>query len=250
MAGAAARWVTLGAVRPPSAAPGSIADRDGLAVHPEARNWLADGLLHVVHQFQRFFRTGASITRHPRQFATDWVSGEFRVFNPLAFFATAAGITGTLSLLVERITHHGGGLSSTEFIVHGLDPYISYFLLGLLCHGFLKPLGARRGWYMTLGMSLFAGGGPAAAAEILTQGLKLAMHAATGETESLTSATLDAVAAGSVLLANGVFLVAFALGLAGLHRLRLWRIAVALIAAQAALSVIRVLLFKYVIPEE
>jgi hypothetical protein len=225
----------------------ALPDKGADAIHPEARNWLMDGLHHLGESFMRFFRTGARITRHPRQFAEDWASGEFRAFNPLAFFATAAGVTGTLGLFVERIAHHGGTPSSTDFIVHELDPYLRYFLLGLLCHAFLKPLGARRPWYMTLGISLFAGGGPAALADTLAYGLQVAVSLTPGQT---AAAAVDRVAAGSLLLANGVFLIVLALGLAGIHRLRLWRIVVSLFAAEVALGVIRVLLFKFVIPEE
>jgi hypothetical protein len=225
-------------------------EADGLAVDPQARNWLRDGLAHVVQGFTRFFLTAAHITRHPRRFAVDWANGELRAFNPLGFFATAAGVTETVGLVVDRITGQGASSSAVDFVVQSVDPYVSYFLLGLLCHGFLKPLGARGPWSMTLGMSLFAGGGPAAAADILTHLLRLAVGVLPKESEWRVSSTVDVVAAGSILLANAVFLVAFALGLAGIHRLRLGRILVALVAASLALAVIRVLLFKFVIPME
>jgi hypothetical protein len=214
----------------------------------DARNWVIEGFRHVAHSFASFFRTAARVTLHPRAFAVEWASGEFRAFNPLGFFATAVGITGTLAVLVERVTREAESVSWTSFIVHELDPYVSYALLGLLCHLCLKPLGGRRPWYMTLGIALFAGGGPAAVADILTCGVRLAAWAAS-ESEMLV-ASVDWVAAGSILLARAVFLVALALGLAGIHRLRLWRIGVALAMAEVLVSVIRVLLFKYVIPEE
>jgi hypothetical protein len=220
-----------------------------LEVHPEARNWLVDGFRHVGRELALFFLTAARITRHPHQFAVAWASGEFRAFNPLAFFATAVGVTGTLGVFVERIVREAESVSLTSFVVHEIDPYLSCFLLGLLCHACLKPLGARRPWYLTLGISLFAGGGPAAVADVLTSGLKLGAWAAS-ESDSIAATAVDSVAAGSILLAEGVFLVAFALGLAGIHRLRLWRIVVALVMAEALVSVIRVLLFKFVIPED
>jgi hypothetical protein len=223
---------------------------DGLAIQAQARDWLRDGLRHVVQGFTQFFVTAAHITRHPRQFAIEWVSGDFRAFNPLGFFATAAGVTETVGLVVDRLSGQGARSSALDLVVSSVDPYLSYFLLGLLCHAFLRPLGARRPWSLTLGMSLFAGGGPAAAADVLAHLVRLAVTPLTGDSESLVSSAVDVVAAGSLLAANAVFLAAFALGLAGIHRLRLPRILLALIAASVALSVIRVLLFKFVIPVE
>jgi hypothetical protein len=230
------------------AAPGDAVLSD--EIHPETRNWLLDGFRHVVASFLLFFRTAARITRHPRQFALDWSRGSFRVFNPLAFFATSAGVTGTLGVIVEHLTHEAGSVSTTDFVVHELEPYLQYFLLGLLCHAFLKPLGARRPWYLTLGISLFAGGGPAALADVLAYGLRLALALGLGEAQAVGASVVDTVAAGSILVANGVFLLVLALGLAGIHRIRLWRIVLALAAAELALSGLRVLLFKFVIPEE
>src|SRR2546423_2013586 len=83
-------------------------DAAALAIHPEARNWLAHGLRHIAEQFALFVRTAVEITRHPRRFAASWAAGEFRAFNPLAFLATAGGITGTLGLFVDKITQQSG----------------------------------------------------------------------------------------------------------------------------------------------
>ena len=218
------------------------------------RNWLVDGFHHVAEQFALLFATAARFTRHPRQFSIDWAEGRFRAFNPLAFFATAAGVTGTLGVLVERATAGEGAraVSTMGFVLQEVEPYASYFLLGLLCHLCLVPLvgRGRRPWHTTLGISLFAGGGPAAAADILVFGLQVGLKIGSDDSEAVASAAVDYLAAGSILLANGVFLVAFAAGLAGVHRVRLWRILVALVAALALLSAIRVALFKLVIPQE
>lgn len=222
---------------------------DGDAVHPEIRNWLVEGFRHSLHTFALFFRTGAQFTRHPGRFARAWARGELRAFNPLAFMATGAGLTATVGLLVERIMHPGGGFSLVDFVVGEIDPYLRYLLLGALCHAFLRLLGAWRPWYVTAGIALFAGGGPASAADILTQAITLAVHGPAARAESSTSTLLTAVVAGGVLLANAVFLMALALGLAGVHRLRMWRIALSLLAAEIALALIRVGLFKFVIPE-
>lgn len=225
------------------------------AVARRPRNWLADGFHHLGEQFALLFRTAARFTRHPRQFSIDWAEGRFRAFNPLAFFATAAGVTGTLGVLVERATAGEGtrAMSTTMgFVLQEVEPYASYFLLGLLCHLCLVPLvgRGRRPWHTTLGISLFAGGGPAAAADVLGFGLQVALRVSRDEAGALTSAAVDSLAAGSILLANGVFLVAFAAGLAGVHRVRLWRILVALLVALGLLAVLRVVVFKLVIPGE
>jgi hypothetical protein len=218
-----------------------------LAVHADARNWVVAGLRHATGELALFFRTAGRIIRHPRQFATEWAQGEFRAFNPLIFLATAAGVTGAFGLVVDRLTDQPGSSSLADLIVGTVEPYANYLLLGLLCHVFLRLLGARRPWYMTLGISLFAGGGPAAAADLLADGVRLVVGRVARDVDS---AVVDGVAAGSILLANGVFLVVFALGLSAIHRLRLWRILVSLLAAEIALSAVRVLVFKLVLPEE
>jgi hypothetical protein len=229
---------------PSIAAEAPRADEKSISIHPDIQNWLLDGLHHTWESFERFFRTGARMMVQPRQFAADWAHGELRAFNPLGFFATSVGVTSTLGLLVGRLVRPSASHTSVEFLVHEFDPYLQYFLLGLLCHAFLKLFGVKRPWFLTLGVSLFAGGGPAAAADLLTEALTVVISLGAGASESLTASVVSTVAVGGILVANLAFFVTFALGLAGIHRLKHWRIIVALLGAQVTLALLRVLFFK------
>jgi hypothetical protein len=219
-------------------------EEKSISIHPDIQNWLVEGLHHTWEQFERFFRTGGRMVGHPRQFAADWAHGELRAFNPLGFFATSVGVTTTLGLLAGRLVNPTESHTSLELLIHEFDPYLQYFLLGLLCHAFLKLFGINRPWFLTLGVSLFAGGGPAAAADVLTELLTVVITLSTRSSESLTAAAVSAIAVGGILVANLAFFVSFALGLAGIHRLKLWRIIVALLGAQVMLAALRILFFK------
>jgi hypothetical protein len=222
-----------------------IEGADEIELHAQARNWVVLGLRHAAGELALFFRTAARITTHPRALAEAWARGEFRAFNPLVFLATAAGVTGAFSLVVDRLTNQAPSSSMADLVIRTVEPYVTYLLLGLLCHVFLRVLGARRPWYLTLGISLFAGGGPAAAADLLADAIRLVLGRVVPD---LGSSVVDAVSAVSILAANGVFLVVFTLGLSAIHRLRLPRIVLALLLAQLTLSVARVFLFEYVLP--
>ena len=146
---------------------------------------------------------------HPRRLIAEWASGTIQALNPLVF-TTSAGITAGLGIAAARLTH-AGHLSAADVALRQIDPYLQYFLLGLLCHAFLVLLGARQPWYLTPGVSLFSGGGPAAAASVLTTLLTVAATFGAQTSGALTRA-VNAVAVAGIVAANAFFFVGFALG--------------------------------------
>src|SRR5581483_6447834 len=121
-----------------------VSEAGDIELHPEARNWVVLGLRHAAGALVLFFQTAARITTRPRAFAEAWAAGEFRAFNPLVFLATSAGVTGAFSLVVDRLTNQAPSSSMADLIIRTVEPYVTYLLLGLLCHVFLRALGARR----------------------------------------------------------------------------------------------------------
>lgn len=212
--------------------------------------WITDGLRQVQDELLFFFRTAAAITVHPRQFAREWATGQRRALNPLAFLATSLGFTSPLHFILQRIVEHRHqeGPAWVEMLEPFL-PYGEFLLLGVLCHAVLRVSGAVQPLRATVAISLFAGGGPAAAADVFTD-LLCAVIISRGAEESLTAGSLQMLAAASIIAANAVFIATFAQGLAGLHQMRLWRSGVALLLAYATLVLARIALFTVILQGE
>jgi hypothetical protein len=205
--------------------------------------WLREAVHNVLLELALFFRTAAAITFRPRRFAAEWGAGEVQGLNPLAFLATSLAITGPILILSERLPSQAEANPLWRDLVSPLGPYAQFLVLGLLCHAFLRLLGGRRGLLATVGISLYAGGGPAAAVDLVTLPLQLLVDKAASDPDTLFAPFLQGLGLVSVTAANVAFVVTFALGVAGMHGVRLWRPALALMGSYLLLVALRVGIF-------
>src|SRR3712207_1080437 len=100
---------------------------------PEPPRWVAEAWHHSLEQLALFFQTSLQIGLHPRRFCREWADGEHRALNPLAYFASAVGLSSPILLLVKHLLGTSGEYSSAGVVVHHFEPYVQWLVLGLLC---------------------------------------------------------------------------------------------------------------------
>src|SRR4051812_5122670 len=140
-----------------------------LPVAGDSPNWIREAAANAAGELRLFFQTARDFTAHPIRFAVAFTEGRQRAMNPLAFLATSAALLGGLRLLLRSLA--GGADENLSLVTQALDalaPYLHYAVLGSLAHAVFRLTGARRPLRDSLAMALFAGGGPAALAEVLT----------------------------------------------------------------------------------
>jgi hypothetical protein len=209
-------------------------------------NWLAGAYHGVRDELRLFLRTVAAVSLRPASFASEWRDRRRTALNPLAFLGTALAFSSPPTLIVGRFAglEAEGGTLWDAFLSEQVAPYVQYVLRGVLAHGFLRLLGGSQKLLATVGIALYAGGGPAMAVDLLTLPLDVALGRAAASAGTLSNVILQGMSVASIAAANVVFFVTFVLGLGGLHRLRPWRPALALSLAYLLLMVGRIVFFK------
>ena len=116
-----------------------------------------------------FFRTAADFTRHPARFASEWTSGSVHRLNPLGFAATSFALMASAATMIDRLwpEPNVASQSLTKDLLSWLLPFVYFLFLGVLQHGVLRALGSRRPLRDSCAISLYAGGGPATALQLL-----------------------------------------------------------------------------------
>lgn len=136
----------------------------------------------------------------------------------------------------------GGGAADSSLVGSILDavaPFAHYAFLGAVCHAALRPLArSGRSFSDSLGISLFAAGGPGVAAVLLVYLAGVGAWVVSGRPEvgagGLFAALPRSVSVGLQLLAMAayvVFLAVFLLAMRALHGARLWQAGLALAVA-------------------
>jgi hypothetical protein len=198
-------------------------------------DWVRDALHQFVAEVRSFLRTAWDFTVRPGRFAVEWASGERHALNPLGFLATAFAVVGPLDALAAHLMVKERSSPSLLLAALGaLLPFGYYLLLGALQHGVLKLCGARRPLRDTCAMALYAGGGPATAANVVVV-LLLALRTALGSTHSSSLVTAVVVAGASVSFCLFFTTLSFALG--RLHHERGIRVQHMILANAVALTV-------------
>jgi hypothetical protein len=184
-------------------------------------DWIADSVRSALGELLLFFRTAAAFTLRPGRFAKEWVGGRRRALNPLAFLATSAALLGGLRALFHGAfpaSDDGGGL--TGQIADAVAPYLHYAALGVIAH-FVFVLCGSRGVRLreSLAVALYAGGGPAALADIAVAAVSAAYLAVRGEatTALLPSSPWGMAMAATAVIVFSVFSWALATALVALH---------------------------------
>lgn len=231
-----------------SSSPAEAAPAAADAPATPASAWFAEALRTVRYDLVMFVRTAVAMTVAPTRFAADWRDQRLRALNPLAFLGTAIAVGSPPALAVSHFagqTGADGGLWDA-FVADQVAPYVQYFLLGVIAHGLLRVLGGRQRLLGTVGIALFAGGGPAMLIDLLTLPLDLLLGKLAASGDTAAASAITALTTASIVAANLAFFVAFARGLAGLHGVRLWRPVLALALAYVVLLALRIAFFLVV----
>jgi hypothetical protein len=205
-------------------------------VEDEAPDWVRDGIRQLVDEVRMFLRTAIGFTLRPWQFAAEWSLGRRRALNPLGFLATAFAVAGSAAALFSHLLHlEDGTRSLMNDFLGALTPFAYYLALGALSHLVLSAFGSRRRLRDSCALALYAGGGPALAAQLLVMLLLFLVYRSTGEVGvvSLHSRWGVAMAAGAALCFSS-FSATVAISLAGLHArdgIRPWHVLVSNLVA-------------------
>jgi hypothetical protein len=210
-----------------------------------ATAWLTDAIASLRYDVVMFARTAVAMSIAPRRFAADWRDGQRRALNPVAFLGTSLAVSSLPTLIMNHLAPRAGeeGLFQA-FFTDQILPYIQYTLLGLIAHGLLRLMGGRQTLLATVGIALFAGGGPAMLVDVLTLPLDFLLGQTAASADTASNAFITVLTTASIVAANLVFFVSFGQGLAGLHQMRLWRPVLALTGAYVVLAALRIVYFK------
>lgn len=184
-------------------------------------NWIEDGIRLTSRQIIFFFQTAFEFTIHPIRFTEEWVNQERRAINPFGFLATSVAILGPIRSLCLWILGIDQSADSLWIdLLNSLGPFVHYAALGVLCHLTLSIiLGSKRKASDSVALAIYAGGGPAAAAELLVWIILVVIQLVYRD-ESLTRLFLYL----GLGIAFSIFCAAFASSLGVLHRVRWWHI--------------------------
>jgi hypothetical protein len=214
-----------------------------------APDWLGAAHRAIREELRLFLSIVLAVSLRPALFARQWRERQRETLNPLAFLGTSLAFSSPPALIVA----HFAGLEQSDgslwqaFLSDQVAPYLQYVLLGVFAHGVLRLLGGRERLLATVGIALYAGGGPAMVVDLLALPADVALARLVASPESHTGLALQGLTVTSMGAANAAFLITFAGGLAGLHGLRLWRPVVALAFAYLLLVAVRLAFFTVVL---
>lgn len=193
-----------------------------------APDWVHDSYLAALRELRLFAATAAHFILHPQRSAELWGRGALRALNPLGFLATSMMAVGVARAVGLSALGMSTGDSLAEQLLTSVGPFLHYAALGLICHLVLRALSERRRRATdSLGITLYAAGGPGAAAELLVWTLVLL-----GSTFAFAGpGTLRMIAWLGLGVALGAFCNALGGGLGVLHRSKWWHMLLAFAAA-------------------
>ena len=206
-----------------------------MAEHESETGAAPDFLSESMDEVRLFFGAFTRFTLHPVDFSNDWSRGQTRAMNPVGFFGTALGLQ---LAAVAIVTHFKPDETSDALrdlmprffwlreLLAAQLPLLRAALFAAAVHAWLSRR-SRQPFRASLGVVLYASGW-AALCRAVTAPLAL-----------LPSAYPSKIVAGLIGVAG---LLAVALALAGVHRLRRWTSALLPMATGAVL----VMLFSFV----
>jgi hypothetical protein len=204
-------------------------------------NWIKEALAKLREELTLFLRTVASFALRPRAAAAAWRAGSLQLLNPLGFLATSASITVPILHVLDRwagekdVASLGGELAET------LAPFVHYIVLGVLAHVVLRLAGSREPLRNSVAVALYAGGGPGAAVNLvvaIAAGLLMKSRGTGNFFDATLPTSVRVMGFASVVAVFVAVFGSFAAGLAGLHRVRVWRSVLALLLAYLAAGLV------------
>ncbi len=202
----------------------------------ESPDWVRDAAIRSIDEVRTFTVNGALFIARPGWFAREWIEGRLRALNPLAVLATGAGVLGVARALLDLILGRGPAAQGLlESVRDAVAPFAHYAMLGLFCHLLLRP---RRRLRDSLGVALFAGGGPGVASALLVYAAGIALWYWAGRPPVIHAGLLGSLPPLQARLllwiaysGYALFLACLSLGLRALHRVPLWRAVLATVVA-------------------
>lgn len=221
----------------------------GDSAAPSDPDWLSTHRL--VQDAKLYLDTVLAFSFRPRRFAREWAEGKREAMNPLTMVALASGALATIRAATGASVAQGQAARSFWMtLAFTALPYLHYVLMGAVIHALIGGFRAGRPRLRsTVAMMLYAGSGPytviSAVVAVAGGAFKLAgwippdhdvqLHTGPQESASLhlagsglASMAILGVVAGAAL---GVLLVSMTLSVAALHRVRIWKVALTLVAA-------------------
>lgn len=191
-----------------------------------APDWVKDGVEKTREELALFFATAIGITLRPATFAREWSEGRRRALNPLGFLATSIAIVGPAKHVGQLLmgVAEPGGLRNELW--QAAVPYFEYVVLGVIAHFVLRAFGSRAALRSTVGVCLYAGGGPSAAVTLLVLPVGVAAkRLLPGNLDTVVDASqltrselwLASLAGVVSLGAFAVYVAVFARALSGVH---------------------------------
>jgi hypothetical protein len=203
--------------------------------HQSEKGAPPDFLGESMDEVRLFVGAFTRFTWHPIDFSNDWSQGRYRTMNPVGFFGTALGLQLAAVAIVthfkpDEIRDALQELMPRFFWLRELLasqlPLLRAAIFAAVVHAWLSRR-SRQPFRASLGVVFYASGWAALC------------RAAAAPLALLSSTYPSKIAAGVIALTG---LMAVALALAGVHRLRRWTSALAPMAAGAVLA----MLFSFV----
>jgi hypothetical protein len=202
-------------------------------------DWIRAAAVASLNELAAWAGTLRAVCRRPSRIGRQWGSGEAATLNPLAFLATSAALLGLVVQGCYALVGDSGSQSVLADVLHWLQPYALFALFGLLAHLPLRRKRARS----SVAMALYAGAGPATVCGfigvLVATAVRLLAHDPTGnliEGPSAVSPSLQQLLNVLTWAVLVWFWLSLTAALAGLHGVRYWRSALAVLSAQVALS--------------
>jgi hypothetical protein len=209
---------------------------DEAAPPTENPDWPREAARALAHETLGYLRVVWQTLAQPRRFYAEWADGTRRALNPLAVTLNSVAVVGIWRVVWQRLD--GVTLPDAPWWLELIKPAIttaSHCLYGVLVHGAMRLLGARRPLRTTLGATLYCSAGPLTLISIGFTPLTLLMtaHRAQLERGKLTPVDVVTTLLGFVLWMVSWVLTAMALGSA--QRQRAWRVTIAVVVSTAML---------------
>jgi hypothetical protein len=209
----------------------SVAPKD-LVAGSKVPNWLPAAMdAPLVQRLRDIVRALTGFAMAPRAYAAQWASGETSMPNPLFLMAASAALVSPVRQEFDRFV----GIDNTT-LVHGmlasLSPYTYYATIGLVAHGGLRAIGPVEPLRASIGVSLMVGASVGTLLSMLSLASSATLYAAFGTINfaaPTVSARVQSLSPFLIEIPYALLLLSMALGLAGVHRLPLWRTAAAVL---------------------